>query len=851
MARTKIDFGIDLGTTNSSIAKMQNGEVKIIKSNKEKMDTTPSCVAFNKKKRIYAGMSAFNLFKKETLKAFLDYSNGKNITNINSFIEFKRTMGTEAHDTSSFMEKNYTSEDLSAELLKKLKSYEIDEEIDAIVITIPMMFRQLQKDATLRAAKLAGFQYCELLQEPIAASIAYGLSANKADGYWLVFDFGGGTFDAAIMSADEGIMKVVGTDGDNHLGGKNIDLAIVDEILFPYVEENYSVEKILSDKNGKKLFRAALKIHAEDIKKEIAQRDAINYVTDEPLGEDDNGEEIELDLHLTLEDVEKAVKPVFQKAIDISLELLKTNNITGKDLKRIILVGGPTLMQTIRNILKEQIADKIDVSIDPMTCVAEGAAVFASTKDIPEGLQKRDKSKIQLIISYPQTTVELTLEVGIMIDINKTEGVIPNVIFIEVTRSDNGWSSGKIEMKDNSELFEIQLNEGKSNGFNITLTDDKGNKLECEPNIFTIIQGMKAAKAVLERFITIGVYHSDYKKAVVVPIKGLEENKTLPASGKTSLKTQTDLRPGNSEDKIEIPLYASKGEKEWYSRLELNEQIGKFIITGDMIDDFVPKDTDVQITLKLGLSSNDPKVLTVFFEYTDQEIVLDKDTFVASIPSNEEISEQINKAYAALDIQQSGDDAVSEGEINQLKNELTEQKKALNNADSEDERIQADDNVKKAWHKIDKLESSGAWDKTEKELKDAIEYLENLIEKFGDDNDRTMMIEIQQKVKQIITKQEIGLAKDILQEIFSLQFNVLRKDIGWWISWIKEYDENFDNHEWENRTAARNLLTRAKENIRSSASIEILEGIVRELWQLQKGKEAGLGTGRDSNLLRA
>ena len=849
MARTKIDFGIDLGTTNSSIAKMQKGEVKIIKSDKEKMDTTPSCVAFNKKKRIYAGMSAFNLFKKETLKAFLDYSKGNDVIVPDGFIEFKRTMGTEALYKSSFMEKEYLSEELSAELLKKLKSYEIDEEIDAIVITIPMMFEQLQMDATLRAAKLAGFQHFELLQEPIAASLAYGLSASNAGGFWLVWDFGGGTFDAALMSTDEGIMKVVGTDGDNNLGGKNIDLAIVDEILFPYVEEKYSIEKILSDKKGKKLFRAVLKIHAEDIKKEIAQGDAINYVTDEPLGEDDNGEEIELDLHLTLEDVEKAVKPVFQKAIDISLELLKTNNITGKDLKRIILVGGPTLMLTIRNMLKEQIADKVDVSTDPMTCVAEGAAVFASTKDIPEGLQKRDKSKIQLIRSYPKTTVELTLKVGIMIDINKTEGIIPNVIFIEVTRSDNGWSSGKIEMKDNSEFFEIQLNEGKSNGFNITLTDDKGNKLECEPNIFTIIQGMKAAEAILARFITIGVYHSDYKKAVVVPIKGLEENKTLPASGKRILKTQRDLRPGNPEDKIEIPLFASKGEKEWYSRIELNKQIGEFIITGDLIEEFVPKDTDVQIKLELDTSFK--KRLTVFFEYTDQEIVLDKDTYKASIASDEEIAEQIDKAYAALDIQQSGDDAVSEGEINQLKNELTEQKKALNNADSEDELKQIEDDTKKILHEIDKLESSGAWDKIEKELKDAIEYLENLIEKSGDDNDRKMMIEIQQKVKQIITQHKIELAKDILQEIFSLQFSVVRKVIGYWIYWIKEYDENLDNHEWKNKIAARNELTKAKENIQNNPSVEILEGNVRKLWSLLKEPKDPIGLGNDGDLLRA
>ena len=846
MKRTKIDFGIDLGTTNSSIAKMQTGEVKIIKSYSEQMDTTPSCVYFSTEKRITTGFPALLKYTEEVNDNFVNYSKGKNEIKTKGHIEFKRTMGTD----TKFIDSKYSSEDLSAELLKKLKSYEIDEEIDAIVITIPMMFRQLQRDATLRAAKLAGFQYCELLQEPIAASIAYGLSASNAGGYWLVWDFGGGTFDAALMSADEGIMKVVGTDGDCDLGGKNIDLAIVDEILFPYVEKKYSVEKILADKKGKKLFRAALKIHAENIKKEIARGKPINYVPGDPLGEDDNGEKIELDLHLTLVDVEKAVKPVFQKAIDISLELLKDNNLTGNDLKRIILVGGPTLMQTIRNMLKEQIADKVDVSMNPMTCVAEGAAIFASTKDIPEGLQKRDKSKIQLKIKYPETTVELNVPVGIKIEPEKTEGEIPETVFIEITRSDNAWSSGKIEMQDRAVVIEeVQLNAGKANGFNITLTDDTGNKLECEPNNFTILTDIHIPKAVLERDITIGVYYSDFKKPVVYPIKGLEKLKTLPAIGKTSLKTQRDLNPGNPDDKIEIPLFASKGEKELYSRLELNEQIGEFIITGDDLEDFVPKDTDVQITLELDASFTKKK-LTVFFEYTDQTIVLDKDTYKASIPSEEEIGVLIDKAYAALDIQQSSDDAVSESEINQLKNELAEQKKALNNADSKNELKQTNEGTKKILHKIDKLENKGAWSKTEKELKDALEYLENLIEKSGDENDRKIMNEIQQRVQQIIAEQKVGLAKDILQEIFSLQFNVLRKQIGWWISWIKEYDENFDNHAWDNRIAARNELTKAKENIQNKPSLEILEGIVRELWKLLPTPKDSLLSKRDKELLR-
>ena len=114
-----------------------------------------------------------------------------------------------------------------------------------------------QKDATIRAAaEHAGFDQCELLQEPIAASMAYGLDSGSEDGFWLVYDFGGGTFDAALVKVEEGIMKVVDTEGDNYLGGKNLDFAIVDEIIVPYLESSYSIGSIIEDENKKTiLFR--------------------------------------------------------------------------------------------------------------------------------------------------------------------------------------------------------------------------------------------------------------------------------------------------------------------------------------------------------------------------------------------------------------------------------------------------------------------------------------------------------------------------------------------------------------------------------------------------------------------
>jgi molecular chaperone DnaK len=235
MARVKIDYGIDLGTTNSAIARMENGEVRIIKSDIQK-DTTPSCDYF-RKNTIVVGDTSYSRYGDDHLEAFKDFSlNGNKGHDFNTFIEFKRTMGTDKTYESKSAGRSFNSEELSAEVLKTLKNYIRDEEVSAVVISVPARFRNNQIDATQKAAELSGFKYCELLMEPIAASIAYGVNAKTVNGYWLVFDFGGGTFDVALMRVEEGIMKVVDTDGDNHLGGKDLDYAVVDNIIIPYLK---------------------------------------------------------------------------------------------------------------------------------------------------------------------------------------------------------------------------------------------------------------------------------------------------------------------------------------------------------------------------------------------------------------------------------------------------------------------------------------------------------------------------------------------------------------------------------------------------------------------------------------
>ena len=171
MAQSKMKFGIDLGTTNSAICKMENGE-PIVRKSETLKDTLPSCVSFTRKKIVKVGDSAYNDLRSDKARATKKWSK----LDENVFLEFKRTMGLDTAYASKNMERSFSSEELSAEVLKTLKSFVSDDVVDSAVITIPAKFKADQIAATKRAAKLAGIEHCELLQEPIAASMAYGLT---------------------------------------------------------------------------------------------------------------------------------------------------------------------------------------------------------------------------------------------------------------------------------------------------------------------------------------------------------------------------------------------------------------------------------------------------------------------------------------------------------------------------------------------------------------------------------------------------------------------------------------------------------------------------------------------------
>ena len=831
MARTKIDYGIDLGTTNSAISRMQNGEVEIIKALPDrKKETTPSCVSFKKNGTLIVGDGAYLAYKIDSVKAL---SQNKPL---NVFVEFKRTMGTDKKyivDYSPDFTKELTSEELSAEVLKRLKEYVQDENINAAVITVPAAFKNNQIDATRRAGKLAGLEHVEVLQEPVAASMAYGLDSKKKDGFWLVFDFGGGTFDAALLKVEDGIMKVIDTEGDNYLGGKNLDYAIVDELIIPHIQENFSIDDLLSDDIKKEKYRSGLKFFAEEIKNNLSFNPSHNiYVDPGECGEDDEGEEIEIDLTVTQEQLKNVLAPIFQKAIDCSLSLLKRNNLKGNSLDSLILVGGPTLSPILREMLEEQIC-KPDTSVDPMTVVSRGAALYASTVELSEEIkeQNRDKTKIQLEIGHESATVETEEFVTLKILEDKTEGEIPDKVFAEIKRGDNAWSSGKVEINTIGEVIDVQLNEGKTNVFEVTLYDDKGNILESEPNNFSIMQGIGGIGQMqtLPYNYGIEIKQKSTGKIVFSQVQGLEKNKSLPVTGvKNDLKTQKPIRPGMSSDIIKIPLYQGEYGSEG-TRAIYNDHIYDIIISGEDLPALLPENSSVDLTISID-KSQDLKV-KAYFPYLDftKEIEIPKggiDSVETSWLSNE-----IRKAKGAVsELKRDGNHSDS-AKLIKVETELEKIEKSFeNNKNDVDGKQEVLTNLRKTLKTIDELIETTEWPKLEAELKEEYYRLEKANKELGNEKTTQVVNQIKHQLEEVIKVKDVKLGNVLLDEInsFFVQLTFIYQLIGF----IRHHNQNFGSYRWRDPNKARTLLNQGLQKIGESPDVDELHPIVISLIDL-------------------
>jgi len=839
--RNKVDYGIDLGTTNSAVARMERGEPVIRKSDTLK-DTIPSCVHFTRKKDVLVGDQAVSVMKNDNIRALKSFEKQKS----NTFIEFKRTMGTTTSYYSSNIDEEYSSEELSAEVLRTLKSFITDELVSSVVVTVPAKFLNSQTEATMRAAKLAGFNQVQLLQEPVAAATAYGLHTKIKDGYFLVFDFGGGTFDAALLKSEEGILSIRDTDGDNWLGGKNIDEAIVDLIIMPYLREKYQIENIVEDPEKLEILRTVLKPLAEEAKIQMSFKNTHNILTnmgDLPF-KDENGEEPEVDINVDQKDIERVVAPIFQKAIDITKSVLQRNNLKYESLNTLILVGGPTYSPVLRRMLREQITENIDASVDPMTVVAKGAALFASTISVSQEIQEqtRDKTKLQLEVKHESATVETEGLINIKVLPEKSRGLITKNLYVELIRKPEGFSSTRKKISEKAVLIDVLLVENCPNEFEIRIFDDQGNRVACQPESLTILQGIGGIDSmqVLPYNICIVKYFTSEEKDLIYPVKGLEKNKSvkLGITGiADNLRTRKEIRPGVKNDIIRIPIYQGEYHAQG-TNPELNFHIRDVIITGETIPKLLPEGSPFDITIKIDSSS----LMTFIarFPTIEHEEEVKIEIKEASAPSIKVIEDKLKSAKMRAE-------EFSRSDLNSRLEELYDQLKSVGTTD--DGRLRLMNDYRIILLDIEEEEKRAQWPKTEEELKSVFFEFEELINKiksFGDGEKvnynkiKEHLEEYRKKIEKIIKDKNIKTAKELIQEIGKLDFE-LRNAVtnnGMDTQYLKELNDNFNSFDWRDPNKARQLINQGIQMVNQKNTTN-LRSVLVQLVQLLPREDEG------------
>jgi len=565
-------IGIDLGTTNSAICSYDGEAVRLYKS-PDQNDVTPSAIFIDRRGNKYLGKRAYD-------------SAAKNPDN--AATKFKRMMGTSTPVKLSAVNITMTPEECSAEILKLCFGY-LPEEIrnggaTGTVITVPAAFNQMQKDATLAAAEMAGLGSVALMQEPVAAVMCV-MKQRKGDGVFLVFDLGGGTLDIAIAESISGRVSLLAHGGVAMCGGTDFDRSILDNVVKPWLFENFDLpEDLTTSTKYKSLLRMCL-WSAEKAKIELsAKEESVISLAESDLGvSDESGAEIYVDIPFTRKQLDALIAPKVDEAIQSARDTLEKAGLSAHDVERMVFVGGPTQYKPLRDKVAFELGIAPSTDVNPMTAVAEGAAVFAESIDWKSQSRGRKSSRgalsaggaLDLAFNYIARTPDSRAKVVV-----KVGGTAAAGTEFQIDSLDTGWSSGRLALKDGASV-DLTLSKPGENTFKVFVFDSKGGPVALKDDKIVIARTAASIDAIPASH-SIGIEAREKLGGRLVLDYLVREGDQLPKKGKKTFKAEESLRAG-STGSIKFKLW----EGEIADPVNDNRFIGMFEIKASDFDDGV------------------------------------------------------------------------------------------------------------------------------------------------------------------------------------------------------------------------------------------------------------------------
>jgi len=823
--------GIDLGTTNSAISSYDGENVQIFKS-PEQHDVTPSAIYFDKRGNKYVGSRAYNSASRSP---------------DNAALLFKRFMGTSTKVKILAVDKELTPEECSAEILKTLYGY-LPEEIrnsdsTGTVITVPAAFNQMQKDATMSAAELAGIGKVALMQEPVAAVMSV-MKSRSTDGIFLVYDLGGGTLDIAIAESISGKVNLLSHGGIAMCGGRDFDRALLDNIVKPWLLKNFNLpDDITVNPQFKTLMRMATWA-SEKAKIELSSReDVIISLPETELNVRDlDGEEIYIDIPITRNDYDPLIREKIDDSIKATREALEKAGLTSHDIDRVVFVGGPTQYKPLRDLVSFELGIAASTDVNPMTAVSEGAALFAESIDWTSQNRSRKKSKgsmsagtLDLTFNYIARTPDIKAKVMVKLGNNV------NGYEFQIDNNDTGWTSGKMSL-ENGLSIQLPLAKYGENSFKVYVFDNMGKSISL-PEDKIIISRTAASIDAIPASSSIGLEVKDKVGGKLVLDYLVKEGDKLPAKGERVYKAGESLKAGSSNS-IKFKLW----EGEITDPVTDNNFIGLFEIKGTDFDSGVIP-TGAELIAEYEMHDSGLIVINVsvpsignsfnsgrnFYSRTSGQIDYSSASKLVETQSQEMIDrvEQIEQH-------------VDDNRLYEAKEKLTKAQNNCANQNDPEATKQAMDDVQEAKKILAQTRKDHLKTIRQMELDNTVQVYEDLISEYAKSVEQNKFDNLRRSAQRAIDNNSNDF-ESYLEEIRQLNFDVLWNQDWFIVDRFKQFAESpylfSDQNEFQQ-------LVNAGVSALKSDDISKLRQVLVLMYSIKIGSSAQDDIFASSNIIR-
>lgn len=807
-------IGIDLGTTNSIISGY-DGKDLVIFNNPEHEKLTPTAIYIDKNGNKYFGSRAYNAAIRNP---------------DNAALLFKRFIGSKKKIHIASVGLVLTPEECSAEILKTLYNY-LPEEVRrnnlGTVITVPAAFNQMQKDATLVAAKLAGIGKVALMQEPVAAIMSVMKLSDNEDGIFLVYDLGGGTLDIAIAENISGQVNLLSHGGIAMCGGRDFDKAIFEELVKPWLLENFSLPENFSKDPAYKVLNRMAIWSCEKAKIELSKKEsAIISLPETELNlKDLKGNELYIDIPINRDEYNDIIRDKIQESISAIENSLKKAGLKSSDIGKIVFVGGPTQYEPLRKFISNALGIKANQEINPMTAVSEGAALYAESIDWKTKNRARKKSKGSINVENYNLTFNYIARTPLdkaRVVAKLNDEKLKDCEF-EIINLDTAWISGRMKLK-NDAAVELALSKTGKNHFQVKIYDSLSSLINFPDDRITISKTAASVDAIPSSS-SIGIEVKEKVGGKIVLDYLVKEGDKLPIKGRKIFKAETSIK-AQSSDSLKFKLW----EGEIADPIEDNRFIGIFEIKGsDFSNGLIPAAAELILDYEMLDSGNinlQVSVPSIGNSFDSGRNFYSKDT--ALIDYSQALKEVQADTAKLLSRFEQIEEQIQDERISRAKNKLIKISEINENSDEE--------SIKKAMDDIGELKKILALIRQENlkivrqiELNNIINMFENIISEYLNDMQRSKFNNLKLATQRAIDN-NLNDFELYVEEIKKLNFDVL-----WNLDWfIIEGFEHFKENAYlfKDQNSYKHLIMLGN-NALQEEDIHKLKQITIQMHQLQ------------------